>query len=334
MKRKICRPSLQLVSNKHWFALNMKIDLVLSFFPRGYGNMMKRVWIAYNLKSQMWGEEFNHLSKLAQICTAHIPNIPKHPKAFNSAGTQQTHWRSLTVAARGYFLRWPMLSSQPVLQCTLRSESRWKSYVCCKSYKFLICWCSECKLNANCVHLYIWHMTWTRKDMLRFMLTATLQVAAIDCCLQRLQYLGACLENLFSARLKCKVEIGHSGFVQPFKVSRWCCFVQELHMQDNHDVTSTESLNISPWFIKHIEFQRSSPSDKMWPVSTWNFCDIVRSTELEVATLTVSNGFTLSAGDFDASGSTGTFKTSSGANSLNGPTPRNFQTSKIMKKTL
>lgn len=38
----------------------------------------------------------------------------------------------------------------------------------------------------------------------------------------------------------------------------------------------------------------------------------------KVDSLTVSNGFTLNGGNFDASASTGTFQTSSGAISLNG----------------
>ena len=44
----------------------------------------------------------------------------------------------------------------------------------------------------------------------------------------------------------------------------------------------------------------------------------VASWPLEVATLTVADGFTLSGGNFDASASTGTFQTGSGAISLNG----------------
>jgi hypothetical protein len=46
---------------------------------------------------------------------------------------------------------------------------------------------------------------------------------------------------------------------------------------------------------------------------------------LEVATLTVADGFTLSGGNFDASASTGTFQTGSGAISLNGPTLSTLQ---------
>ena len=57
-------------------------------------------------------------------------------------------------------------------------------------------------------------------------------------------------------------------------------------------------------------------------VSTCDLKKVSPSGQSEVATLTVANGFTLSAGNFDASASTGTFQTGSGAISLNGPTPK------------
>lgn len=55
------------------------------------------------------------------------------------------------------------------------------------------------------------------------------------------------------------------------------------------------------------------PSMAHWPMA-------MAHGPLEVATLTVADGFTLSGGNFDASASTGTFQTGSGAISLNGPT--------------
>lgn len=107
-----------------------------------------------------------------------------------------------------------------------------------------------------------------RKDMLkllRFMLTATLRVAAIACCLQRLQYLSSnmSIENLFCQRTRLKWSKVQGwdwiiGFVRPFKVSRCCCFTQELHMQDNHEIRSTESKAISPGVLSNPSWDLSN----------------------------------------------------------------------------